>query len=190
MFIYTIHNKITIITIVLMIFSPISLASNNFTIIYLSDVKLDLSGGTQTIHTIKSQARNGFIEEFNSPPYAEIATWCSQNGWFYSGNHPCWWGVLWLGVTSNGKLRWHNWPHSIGGAIYNFSMWKDFNSLGSEWELYIPMNSWRVSGGVAGAPSLYIYIELYDKFGFRLFRAVLTYDGIQRFNSIIAEIYG
>jgi len=95
-----------------------------------------------------------------------------------------------LTVTSNGKLEWHNWFHTIGGAIYDFRMWKDMDPVSSQFELYMPIIVGRASwgSGIGGSPPLHIYVTLYDVAGIKLF----SVDTVQDFciRSITASFYG
>ncbi|MDH5807270.1 MAG: hypothetical protein QE159_06095 [Candidatus Verstraetearchaeota archaeon] len=179
--------KFLIFLLIISLFSSHTIAEN-ITIFYLSDIQL--GEPIQVIKTLNSISYNNLIEEFSNPPYDSVDIWCSQNNWSYSGNCPKWNGILWLGITSNGNLQWHNWLHTIGGAVYNFSMWKDLDFISPDFELYIPINTWRFSGGLAGSPPLYIHFELYDKYGAQLFQAIIVYDGIYKIKEIISKIYG
>ncbi|MEM3674066.1 MAG: hypothetical protein QXG08_01185 [Candidatus Methanomethyliaceae archaeon] len=169
--------------------TPIRAPSLEVTYVSGDDLQMSLGGGIQTVRMLRSSEKSSFLEEFNTPPYTSIGQWCAQNNWPCSGNYPQWWGTLWLGVTSDGKLHWHNWLHSTGGAVYDFRMWKDIPSPGEDFELYVPISTWRqYTSGIYGAPTLYIYVELYDKYQTTLFQANLTYnfDGLR----VTARIYG
>ena len=129
-------------------------------------------------------------EDFSTPPFSTAESWCVYNGWSCAGSCPCWPGTLSLTVTPDGNLQWHNWLHTIGGAVYDFRMWKDINPVGSEFELYVPITVGRTdwNHGIAGSPTLHIYVTLYDAAGVKLFSADAAQDFAIR--SLTASFYG
>ena len=157
----------------------ILLISNSSYVTYYSgeNAILSLGKSKSIIKELNYIDYDNIIEEFSNPPYTYADQWAINNNWSYSGICPCWWGYLWCGITSNGYLQWHNWFHSIGGAIYDFKIWKEFNTIGREFELYIPITIGRAtSNGVAGAPPLYISISLYDSSNVKIFSFTITQD--------------
>lgn len=149
---------------------------------------LSLGGGVTTVREILSRTLGNLTEEFSNPPYTYADVWASYNNWSTSGSCPCWSGTLWCGVTSDGYLQWHNWLHTVGGAVYDFRMWRDVN-LGQYFEVYFSMSAGRSStSGVAGAPPLNIWVSLYDSSGTRVAAVNVTYNfGL---SSPVVYVYG
>jgi len=180
-------------SLVFILLLPLVPTSSGGYVTYYSgdDVVLSTGGsGVSAARNLQHVVYGNLAEEFNTPPFSTADIWCEHNGWSCSGSCPCWPRTLSLTVTSDGKLEWHNWFHTIGGAIYDFRMWKEIDPVGSEFELYMPITVGRASwgSGIGGSPPLHIYVTLYDVAGVQLFSA----DTVQDFciRSITASFYG
>jgi len=168
-----IHILLKILPIIILLISN----SSYFTYYSGENAIISLGKSKNIIKELNYINYDNIIEDFSNPPYTYADQWAINNNWSYSGTCPSWWGYLWCGITSNGYLQWHNWFHSIGGAIYDFKIWKEFNTVGREFELYVPISMGRaVSSGIAGAPALYITISLYDSSNTKIFSFTITQD--------------
>ncbi|MCX8182640.1 MAG: hypothetical protein N3D12_05930 [Candidatus Methanomethyliaceae archaeon] len=188
------RNKFHLVRVAMIVFfiaNQVHISASGY-ITYFSgdDVVLSLGEGPSgQVATLYNLSYASFCEDFIKPPYSTANQWANYNEWKFSGSCPSWPGSLWCGVTDVGYLQWHNWLHGVGGAVYDFKMWKDIGTIGPYFELYVPISTARPSGGgVAGSPELHISIALYDGKGAKIFFTDVVYNNPIR--RIGAWIYG
>ena len=183
----------SLLTPVFIILALLMPASSGGYVTYYSgdDLILSTSGSSVSVaRNLQCLVYGNLTEDFSTSPFSTAESWCVYNGWSCAGSCPCWPGSLSLTVTPDGNLQWHNWFHTIGGAVYDFRMWKDIDPVGSDFELYVPISLGRADWqhGIGGSPTLHMYLTLYDIAGVKLFSTDAAQDfAIRR---LTASFYG